>query len=129
MADVARWLAVGSGAPGEDGGGAGSGWRCGGWGRGEIAMELGAVLRARDRAQVGSSQGSTRDALGAPASHRLFTMLSHVVGGAAVLGERDDGQEDGVSILDYEADLGYGGQKEEEGGGRGWLENDDIEDF
>ncbi|KII85455.1 hypothetical protein PLICRDRAFT_56696 [Plicaturopsis crispa FD-325 SS-3] len=118
--DVGGWLLSLATTPsaGETGGTA---WRAGGWTKREIAMELGGVLKARDK---------QRSAAPGPATHRLFSSLPFVRGGDSggiLLREGDDAGED--DALDEDADAGLGGAAKVQENDGGWLAGDDIEDF
>ncbi|KAI0916087.1 hypothetical protein AcV7_007186 [Taiwanofungus camphoratus] len=98
-------------------------WRAGGWNRRDIALELGAVLKARELTGGNSAA--------APTTHKLFTRLEFMKATTVPVQLPEDGDgEQEPELLDDEqgfGGVGYGGN--EEGLGGGWLEGDDIEEF
>ena len=96
------------------------------WSRQDIALELGADLRARDAAGIQS--------LRAPKTHCLFSKLDFTKKGVGLeqLTEDADVPDDDIDIsgADDAADFGTGASElhaKEDGGG--CLSDDDIEDF
>jgi len=91
----------------------------GGWTRDSIALELGAVLKARE--QSGK--------LLPPVNHRSFSTLVFTKDG--LQGSQLDEDDNGVSVAVDGNDGEIYGRREDAGGPEhgGWLEGDDIEDF
>ncbi|KZT63178.1 P-loop containing nucleoside triphosphate hydrolase protein [Daedalea quercina L-15889] len=97
----------------------------GAWSRRDVALELGGVLKARDL--LGARPHS------APPTHRRFSRLefSQGSGGLVQLSEEGDDAPEDVAEEDEEAMHGCGraAGSEDEPRARGWLSDDDIEDF
>ncbi|PCH37104.1 Rad17-domain-containing protein [Wolfiporia cocos MD-104 SS10] len=94
------------------------------WSRQDIALELGAVLKARDAVGIQSYR--------APKTHCLFSKLDFTQKGVGLeqLTEDADVPDDDVSGADDAAEFGTGASElltKREGGG--CLSDDDIEDF
>jgi len=129
------------------------GWNISGWTHRNIAMELGGVLKARDKARIMNPSRAPSSAFLAPRTHRLFSAMEFtypsrsggVEPGGSVLGESEDGREahggtDGAVPVEEQQEMGmwqdgqglWGEDLEKkiaEGNGKGWLEDDDIEDW
>lgn len=98
--------------------------RLGCWSKLSIALELGGVLKARERASAAPGAPERP-----PGTHRAFSSLPwDKLGssGGELLGEGDIGG----NLSEEDLELGNeSGRREREVADGGWLENDDIEDF
>jgi len=94
----------------------------GGWTRQDIALELGAVLKARDMSGHRAHQ--------APHTHRLFSRMPFSKGtsGLTELADEDDAQQDALEMEETQDAFGTGRLQESEADLGGWLDDDDIED-
>ncbi|OBZ77252.1 Cell cycle checkpoint protein RAD17 [Grifola frondosa] len=97
-------------------------WRAQSWSQRDVALELGAVLKARDQ--------SDRNPAAPPLTYRLFSRLefSQDAVGLEQLAEDGDVSFD-VTFANDESRLQKGAGSEEGVRECSWLEDDDIEDF
>jgi len=131
VGDVLGWLGKGVAVSGDSDEGM-SQVSLGKWTHANVATELGAWLRALERCSgdvrpVGSRlQGGSY--VQPPRTHRLFSYLPWSLGTAVgdALGENEGEGDEGDGYEDEEMRLSGGIRGGEEG--KGWLEDDDIED-
>ncbi|KAH0835838.1 Rad17 cell cycle checkpoint protein-domain-containing protein [Lanmaoa asiatica] len=131
VGDVLGWLGQGVAVGGDTDEGASS-ISVGKWTHTNVATELGGWLRALDRCRgaaepIGSKrQGGPRPQ--PPRTHCRFSHLPWSLGAAGgdTLGENEDGEVGVEGDEDEAVRLPGGMQSEQEG--KGWLEDDDIED-
>ncbi|THU98650.1 checkpoint protein Rad24 [Dendrothele bispora CBS 962.96] len=133
------------------------GWNISGWTHRNIAMELGGVLKAREKARIMNASNTPSNATAlsgflAPRTHHLFSAMEFIYPsrsgagpGASTLDETEDGREpqwgsDGAVTVEEQQEMGmwqdsqglWGVDLEKkgaDGNGKGWLEEDDIEDW
>ena len=106
------------------------------WTHANVATELGGWLRAFDRCSGDARPvGSKPNPQGGhypqpPRTHRLFSHLPWSLGAAGgdALGENEGGEVEGDGDGDGEEDVRLPGGMRGEEEGKGWLEDDDIED-
>lgn len=97
------------------------------WGKLEVALELGAMLRLKQEAGGRGFSGSE----GFPTSHSLFSRLAFTKNGTPG-GQQVD--EDAVgdeeqNHFEEDDEVSFGRIKGAEDADGGWLEEDDIEEF
>ncbi|CAK5274318.1 unnamed protein product [Mycena citricolor] len=112
--DVRSW--IGQDAPHKEGGEPAS------WSRTEVAVQLGTVLKNRDKFNSNMK---------GPASHRLFSTFSFGDDKlrAKPLGEGDELDSEDALLLEDEAGTRGGWDAEEDVFDGGWLKDDEIQDF
>ena len=130
--DVLGWLGKGVAVSGDTDEGASS-VSAGRWTHANVATELGGWLRALDRRSgdvrpVGEPRGGPYTQ--PPRTHRLFSHLPWSLGavGGDALGENEDGEVEGDGEGEGEKDVRLPGGMRGGEEGKGWLEDDDIED-
>lgn len=94
----------------------------GGWSKGDVALELGAILKAK------MTIGLTSRSLRPPASHKLFSKLDFVRGDISRKQQLGEGDVDENEGLEYNDNIPFSSHVKEEKRNGGWLENDDIEE-
>lgn len=127
VGDVLGWLGKGVAVGGDADEGASS-ISVGKWTHNEVATELGGWLRALDRCHGGTKPMGSKRQGQPPRTHCLFSHLpwSLEAAGGDALGENEDGEVEGDGDGDEDVRVPGGMRGGEEG--KGWLEEDDIED-
>lgn len=129
IGDVLRWLGKGV-AVGDDAEEVAPSISVSKWTHTNVATELGGWLRALDRCSgdIGPMGSKRQGWPQPPRTHFLFTHLPWSLGAAEgdALGENEEGEVEGDGDVNEDLRV-LGGMRDREEG-KGWLEDDDIED-